>query len=93
MIVPTAGVTDQFTAVIGLPVTAALNCLDCPLSSATPAGVTVTTIGVNEIWNVAQSCELNEAHDFPTTIVDDEIGALAVYRPSAVMLPNGGLRV
>jgi hypothetical protein len=44
-IVPTAGFTDQVTAIFVVPVTAAVNCCVCPAERLAVAGDTLTVIG------------------------------------------------
>jgi len=51
---PTAGETDQVTAVFELPLTEALNCWVCPALSDADAGLTLTaTVGVGVSVTVA----------------------------------------
>lgn len=45
--VPTAGVSDQVTEVLLVPVTEAVNVADLPAPSDTEAGPTVTATGIN----------------------------------------------
>ena len=54
---PTAGTTDQVTAVLELPLTEALNCVVCPALSEDEVGVTVTTSGTRETAALADWVE------------------------------------
>lgn len=58
--VPVTGVIDQITDVLELPVTVAVNCLDCAWNRFTPAGVTVTLSGGNNV-TVAVANEIPSA--------------------------------
>ena len=55
--VPTAGLSDQLTAVLLLPVTQAVNVADAPTPSDAEAGPNVTPIGIKDTVALAAFVE------------------------------------
>jgi hypothetical protein len=91
VIVPTDGLILQLTPVLLLPVTVAVNCCVCEANSAGVAGLTVTATGAKVTVAVAHlllSAAL-VAVTVTAWIVATDAGA--VYNPSAVIVPTGGL--
>src|SRR5215471_18256357 len=81
----------QFTALLLLPVTVAVNCCVCPCDSVADAGLTDTpTGGMSVIVALADLVGSAALVAVTITACCDPIDAGAVYRPAALTVPTLG---